>query len=83
MLHNVIDPDVRQAELNNALNLYTNPHGSSVNTSYNEYSQRTEKQKVRPSGPPRLYTVYNASNALFKTVTLFYVIAVTLLIFLT
>lgn len=50
---NAIDSDLRQAELNNAFNLYNvNAYGPPNNT-YNEYAQRTERQKVRPSGPPR------------------------------
>lgn len=75
-LHNVIDPDVRQAELNNALNYYNNAHGAGANSSYNEYAQRTERQKVRPSGPPRHYVVYSVACDLRGRLISFWVLII-------
>lgn len=62
---NAIDSDLRQAELNNAFNLYNvNAYGPPNNT-HNEYAQRTERQKVRPSGPPRHVVIsYGAASSL-------------------
>lgn len=57
---------MRQAELNNAFNLYNvNAYGPPNNT-HNEYAQRTERQKVRPSGPPRHVVIpYGAATTLY------------------
>ncbi|KAG6441244.1 lachesin [Manduca sexta] len=55
---NTLDADLRQAELNNALNFYNvNAYGQTNNT-HNEYAQRTEWQKLRPTGPSRQF-IYN------------------------
>ncbi|XP_062525074.1 lachesin isoform X2 [Bombyx mori] len=58
---NALDADPRQVELNNAFNFY-NVNVFIPNTTNNDYSQRTERQKTRPTGSPRHYISYSSAN---------------------
>ncbi|XP_045496300.1 lachesin-like isoform X2 [Colias croceus] len=76
---NALDMELNHIGVNNALNFYNiNTYGTQNNTpthtqvhTQNEYSQRVERQKVRPSGPPRHYVVYNRGVQHKHTISLF------------
>lgn len=71
---------MRQAEFNNAFNFYSNAFNPLNNTQHhNEYAQRTEKQKVRPTpGLTRHYVVYSNANKIYAYIPFIILIKIVL-----